>query len=390
MTYRLLLTKSDIRNVFSIALIAVGLANPALAQADGFQAALSETGVWDSNPLMRGGAKDLYGITSTPKLTYASKTATSYLGIETSADNNVFNQRKFNTTDYHAATTLKKSTQRLEVSLNGNVDYDTTRTSELSTFGLDSGVVRRLGYAVAPGASYKLSPVSSLETSGSYAKSQYDSASYTDYHTLSLSSAYQRSFTELYVGAISLNARRYQADGGLRRRVDSAGPTAALQAVLSPEWTGQIRAGAEASREEQRGTLVQDWAWSAVFSSDLTYKTERDVLRFSAVRAQQSYANGNDDLLTSISVREERNISPTLTISLGGSFQFSDNNEVNSSGLDKKYVGEAGLSYHITKSLDMTSHYRFRQETYTNRSDKPKQNVVRFGLTYRPTIDVTF
>ena len=372
---------------------ALVLCAPAQAQNDpsGVNVSLSETGSWNSNPMMRRqGAQEIYGATTTPRVSFLESTETSKIGLDVWLENNIFNRHEYDTTDYHAIVDLAKETQRLEVALKGNVDYDTTRTSELTNFGIQTDLSRHFAYTLTPTVGYALSPVSKIEMTSSYTKSMYEGNTYLDYHTLSFTPSYIRNFTELYAGVISLNARRYESDEGLQKIVDSIGPSIGVQAKMSPEFSAQLRVGAEASQEKYAGTVTQKWTWSTVFGSDVTYKGDQDTFTISASRAQQSYGNGNNALLTSFEAKEARQINPKFAVNIGGQYQFSGKDSASTTNLDTRYGGNIGLVYHVTQNLDLSTSYRYRHESYVNTSEEAQENVARLGLLFRPKIDALF
>ncbi len=372
------------------ALFAIGMAFPFPAAAADVKvtASIAEAGVWDTNPLMRvDGVEEIYGSTTTPKLELVRQTPESELSLTTWLDHNIFDQDEFNSTDFHGKTRLATQTQRLVVALDAAADYDTTRTSEVSN--LDSSIVasRHLGYNFAPSVKYSLSPISSVGLSGKYQKSEYEAADKTDYHVYSLSPSYQRNITERYIGVISANMRRYETDGDTDHVVDSIGPSIGVIANINENWSGNLYVGEEARREEVNGSVTQDWKLSNVFSGGLTFKGEQDEVRMVATRAQQSYSNGTDYLLTTFRLNAARRINQLFSVNLEGSYQFGDAQQSTDNRLDSLYSGQAGLTYHMTESLGVSTSYSYKHETFTVRDGAAERNVVRVGLTYSPRFE---
>jgi len=366
---------------------------PLVAHAEGmtFTPSLSQNIVWDSNPLMlTQDVKEIFGESTLPRVAFLHKTQTAKIGLDAWIENSLFNRHAFDSTDYHGVLDLAKETQRLSAALRGAVDYDTTRTSELTNAGTQTTLSRHFGYSASPTVAYNLSPLSKVELTGDYTKATYDKNAYVDYHTLSLSPSYVRAFTELYSGIVALNARRYESDEGRERIVDSIGPVVGVLAKLTPRFSTQFRVGAETSRQTDGGAVTQDWSWSTVFSSDLMYKGDQDTVHFIASRAQQAYGNGSNGLLTSLDLREERQINENFSANVGLGYQLSNAEKNSGTNLDSRYVGDAGLTYHATSKLDVAASYRYRNESYTDRSEKAEENIARVGLTYRPKVDGLF
>ena len=350
---------------------------------------LSQAGVWDTNPLMRvDQVEELYGSTTTLRLNYADKTPATSFGFGAWVNENLFDQSDFNSTDFHATTGLAHKGERFDASLNAKADLDTTRESEFTEIGLATKMVQRTGYSLAPQMSYSLSSISKLGLTSSYMTTVYDDDSYTDSHAFVVSPSYQRNFSELYSGVLTLRARRSETDSGPQKITDSIGPTLGITAKITERLRAQAHAGQEASREETEGVVTRDWTWNNVFSSSLTFDGEQDKLSLSASRSQQAYANGSDRLLTTISMQQRHNVNPALSLNIGANYRFSDLADDASGQLDRAYGGDAGLVYHATQKVDLSTSYRYRNELLTGSSKAVQQNVVRLGLTYRHNMDL--
>jgi hypothetical protein len=350
--------------------------------------AISSTGSWDSNPMMRKtGVEDLYGVTTVPSLSFKKETPTWDFLLSGRLENNVFDDSSYNSNDGFGALKLARRTERLDVGLSSSVDYDTTRTSETTDFGSATDLSRHLAYRIGPSMAYALSPISKVALRGSFEDSTYEKESRTDYHTLSLTPSYERDFSERYTGVLSVRLRRYEADSGSDRRVDSIGPTVGLNAELTQQWSGNISVGQQASREKPAVVTGDDWTWSTIFSGGLRFEGEQDMFTFQANRSQQSYNNGTDVLLTSLNVDASRRINPLFSVRMGLGYQFSDDENATVDQLVKKYTGSAGLTYHLTEAVGVTTSYSYRQESYTGDDKTARQNIARLGISYKPQFD---
>ncbi|MDD3182177.1 MAG: hypothetical protein PHD48_05165 [Alphaproteobacteria bacterium] len=352
------------------------------------ETSITQSGVWDSNPLRRKtDIKELYGETTAPKISIKKEQPTTSLALSAWIENSIFNQHEYNTTDFYGRLNLAKKTERLTVQLGASGDYDTTRTSELTTFGIATEAVRHSRYSMGPSVSYLLSPISEISLSGDYAKARYDAHNYVDYHTVSISPAYTRKFSEKYSGLVALNARRYESDEGIDRIVDSIGPSIGVVAKFSDRWSGDIRIGQEASRDKRADVVVRDWTWNSIYSANISFKGDQDLVRFSLSRAQQPYGNGSESLLTTLSLNGEKKVNQLFSVNGGGDYQFSGESQTESRQMDTQFSGKAGLVYHITETLGLTSSYMYKYESFMDDDSVVKQNIVRLGLTYRPQFD---
>src|ERR1700722_2828278 len=111
---------------------------PARASDATIQAVLGETGSWDSNPLMQiNGARSLYGSTTSPELIFSDNTPTIKFSADTLVNENLFNLSSFDSTDVHENVNfMDQGSPRWSYGGQAKLDYDTTRTSEVSNFNL--------------------------------------------------------------------------------------------------------------------------------------------------------------------------------------------------------------------------------------------------------------
>ncbi len=359
------------------------LATSASAENLKVEASIAEKGQRDSNPLMlTRGAKELYGSVTTPTVTITDNTPTTQLSAKISASENVYNQSNYNSTDGHAVTRLARQMTLWDVALGGTADYDTTRSSELTTLGFESAATRHLGYSASPEISYRLTPLNRLGLSGNYLHSEYDSTTLTDYRTMSLTPSWTHVFTPLNRGSISVLAQRYQPLDYYNGRIDTVGPSLEWVSALTPRLTARLSGGTQATRRYDGSSPGQAWQWDYVFSSNFSYNGEQDTTVLAATRAQQPYANGTEFLLTTLSLQETHKFTPALSLDVKASYQFSDSSAAAPGRLDSMWNGSAGLSYRITDRWDATTSYQYRHETLTGRSEAAQRNLIRVGFSF--------
>lgn len=355
------------------------------------KASLSETALWDSNPLMTLNAHEtVYGLVTTPTFSLEKGFPVGSVEIEARVDNSVYDKTKFNTTDLQGTAAWTRRTERADVSLGVRGQYDTTRTGELTTFGTETTDVRRTLYAATPSFSYELSPLSRIAFDGTYETVRYDdvlATAHTNYRTISSNAAYFIKLSPVHTGFAGVYGRRYETTEGLDRRVDGLGPFVGLETALSKTWNGRARLGQQFSRETIAGTVVSDWTRASVLSTELRYQGEQGSLRLAAERAQQSYSNGQDELLTTLSVEGEREIAPRLSWSLGATHQFSDDAQTVPGQLDARSSGRARLTYSFTETLAVAASCTYRHETFAERSGRAERTIARLALTYTPVLD---
>ncbi len=381
--------KFEIRHFVCAGLLAI-TANagwPASAHAANisFEPSISEMGSWDSNPLLlTRNAKPLYGSTTTPRIVVIDQTPTTKLAADVSVSENIFNQSSFDSTDVHGDFGLSHRNERFEIGLHERTDYDTTRTSELTTFGNNVGAIRHFGLSASPYVSFSPLPTEKITLAGKFLASRYESRRFTDYNVYALTPSWTHSFTPLHAGIISLQAQRYQTIGDFGRTVDSIGPSVGWIATFTPRLSGKFSAGLEATKEKNPNIPDSTWKWNSVFSGTLSYKGDQDVTDFTAMRMQQPNSNGTQQLLTTFSIKEKHAINENLFWDFLVSYHFAKNASGASNNLRSLISASTGLTYRATETLDITTKYRFRRETLTDRDEVANGNMVTLGLTYRP------
>lgn len=349
---------------------------------------ISEVGVWDSNPLMLSrDEKALYGSTTTPKITFTNKTPTSKIDASAWVTQNLFDQSSYNSTDLHSAADVSRKNERWQAGLMGSVDYDTTRTSELTNLGFNVGSVRHFKYSLTPNVGFSPSALDRINLSSSFERSVYDSSAYANYTITSIDPSYTRQLTPLTSAVLSAQAQRYQSERDPKRRIDSLSPMVGFSTALTPTVSLRMDGGAQTSKETSSVVSDPKWKWHYVYSSALGFIDEQNDISFKATRARQPFGNGTDSLLTTLALNARHNLNKHITLTFGGSYRFADYDQDTNGSLDTLTSGNAGLAYHLTQTLDLTTTYEYRYEKLTNNGETADRSVARLGLTYTPDWD---
>jgi hypothetical protein len=375
-----------------IGLLAAGmflLSSGVLHAADvGLQAVLGETGSWESNPLMLlHNATPLYGSITSPELIFTDKTPTIGLTADTVVNENLFSQSSFDSTDVHENVNFTdQAAPRWNLGMQGKVDYDTTRTSELGTFSLNqtTASVRHLGLLAAPQVSFSPTQVDKYTLAGSAAISRYDNSSFIDYELFSIDPSYSHNFDPLNAGIFGVQVQRYQTTSGPQTIVDAISPSVGWTTTLTPRMTARASVGPQFSRQYGSGTVSKPWSLSYNFAGDLSYKGIQDVTELSASRNQYPFGNGTEALATIFSAKETHAINANFSFNAGGAYQTDTYQTSSPFSLDTLLTGNTGLTYHATERIDVTAAYRYRYETFTSTSGAAQDHAVTLGIAYRP------
>jgi hypothetical protein len=350
------------------------------------QPAITQSGMWDPNPLLLlSGAQQLYGSITSPELTVTDNTPTKQLSSDNKVDENIFNLSNFDSTDFHSKDSFNAQSRSWEVGLAGQIDYDTTRTSELSDFGLQQTVpVRHLGFIATPQISYKVNPTDKLGLTGSVQTSTYANSAFTDFDVFTIAPNYAHNFDPLNTGLFQFSAQQYQATQGPRNVSDTVGPSLGWIGTLTPRLSANANIGVQMTRQDQAGAPSIPWKFNYNFSGELIFKGEQDRIHLTATRSEYPFGNGTNALLTSFSATDAHDVNSLVTLNAGASYEFADYQAAAAGNLESLAGANGGLTYHCTNHLDILGTYQYRIETLTSTSKSVDDHSVTFSLIYHP------
>src|SRR5579862_6213433 len=191
------------------------------------QPKFTESGEVDTNPLLlSSGAKTAIGSITSPEATINDDTPLAHLDLDTRIDFNEYDLPEFSSNDLHTQghASYKGATSFFGTS--AGLDYDTTRTSELTGSGINVAGVRHTGLSFSPQGGFNLSPLDIVSANASYTRAQYSNTLlFTDYDTYSVGPGYQHTFDALNTGTAGLQASRFQTTTGPSITFDTYNPT---------------------------------------------------------------------------------------------------------------------------------------------------------------------
>lgn len=373
---------------FSTHAMALDASDPSVQPGLTLQPIISETGTWGSNPLLAtSNAKALYGSTTAPELIVMDKTDTKEITLDQLVDQNFFNDPNFNSTDFHSKNKFMAKNQRWTAGIAGGIDYDTTRTSEISVFGSQIRPVRHFGYSATPQMTFNVNPTDVFGLSGNVSGSTYHgatSASFTDYNVYSVTPSYTHNFDPLNAGIFQVKAQRYQAAEGPKNISNTVTPTIGWIGELTPRFKAQANVGAQLTKQDAAGTASKPWSTDLSFSGDLTFTGEQDKTDLTFSRQATPFGNGTDSLLTSVALKENHRLNERFTLNASASYQFAEYQTTTPSNFDSLASAGGGLTYSATEHVDITGSYLYRYETLTNISKSPDDHSVNLQVVYHP------
>ncbi|MER2520902.1 MAG: hypothetical protein ABTQ34_09510 [Bdellovibrionales bacterium] len=365
--------------------LALGITLPATAANITVEMLGSQSGSWTSNPLLVvEGAKPLIGSTTSPEIIIRDTAPAMDTSIDFRIDQNIFNQASFNSTDAHATAQIDISGERWNFILQQRADYDTTRTSEQTSIGSESGAKRHLGLSLSPKLSYSISPVDSLELGGAWSISRYQANNYTDYKIISASIGWSRKIDTLNTAILKVTAQRYKTTEGSGVTNDTIGPSLGWKTQITPQLDASIAVGLQEAKERRAGVPNKAWKLQYTFSGNLSFRGEQDTVILAGSRNQYPYGNGSEALQTALSLNETHAINPLFSLVSGISWQLSDYTTPQTGDTRTLTSANAGARYKITQDISAALTYQYRIKTIVNSSQTAQDNSVLFTLVYRP------
>ncbi|PJB70856.1 MAG: hypothetical protein CO093_06890 [Alphaproteobacteria bacterium CG_4_9_14_3_um_filter_47_13] len=356
---------------------------PAIAQ-DKIKLDTSETIIWDSNPLMLvEGESDIWGSETRASLELGRETQNAALKAELAATHNQFNEASFNSNDLSLGAGIKKNTELWELSLESALDYDTTRTGEITTFGRNPRTNRRLTWRMEPDIAYSLSPRSKLALHGSWLERSYeDSAFLTDYRTTSLVPSFVHSLSPLQIVSVSFQAQRYSSLENSDQKVDSLGPSLGWQYRFRPEFSIGLSAGVLGSKFDGYPLADDSWEYNPVYSGEFEYMGQRNQSVLGLSKTRQPFANGTEANLISARIENKFSINPKWNLNMNAVYQKTEQTAGSTDDLDTAREESIALVYDATDRWDFSLSQKYRQEELTENRGEAERSIARVSLTY--------
>lgn len=362
---------------------------PAVADDLMVQAKGTETVEHDDNPLVISrGVKSVTGSITAPEAIVNDDTPTTHVDLDTLLDFNEYDLADFSSTDVHSNFHSSYKGEVDSLGLNGGFDYDTTRTSELTSTGVNIAGIRHTGFNLSPQAGFGISPSDRIFLNASYLHSSYGSTTlYTDYAFYSLSPSLQHEFSQQDTGFVSLEANRFETASGPQAGVDSIGPMVGWVRTLSERFTLSGSMGFQRSINQVPTSSVgnSSGTWSFIYDFDLAYRDQQDVLHLTSSRNSSPESNGAEALVTSFGVTEVHSVTTRFAAELSLQYQF-ESYTTRVTGVASDYMNVSpSLRYDLTDDLAVVPSYRYRRQDTLGVAGAQTSNTVMVNLVYTPT-----
>lgn len=361
------------------------MGEPARAAGTTAQFEVGQIFNWSDNPLLNtANYKDLWGSTTTPSVKISDKEPTRKIDIDLSVSRNQFNRSVFNSTDLHGKTLISRDFERWGLELSNKVDYESTRTSEETSYGRRDALAKRLNTATTPTLSYRPSEVSEVSIAGSFTRAAYDGGSYTDYQVFGVTPTYTRYLSSVSSVFVSADAQRYRTTEGIENTIDSVGPSLGVTHDLSPRISLSLASGAQASRQSIAKHPVGPWQWQQTFEGRAAFKGETDKVTFTAQRSQTPYGNGTQALRTEGTLDLWHAINEELSVSGSGNYSYSEYEQSANGSVRRTASGRAEITYKLNDACDLSASYRYIRQRLVGSADTAESNTAMLQLRLHP------
>jgi hypothetical protein len=357
----------------------------AMAEDGPLDLRLTQSAVWDSNPLMvTEGETEIYGSETSVTAGFSGDSPVAAYDASVRLTHGQFNESDFNSNDVRSRLGLARSTERWRVALNGVYDYITTRSSEITTFARTVESSRQEIYSASPELSYRVSARTTLSLNGSWREEHFEDDSLTDSRTISATPSVSYGITPRQRASAFFLAQKYEALEGTDRTVETIGPGLGWQYSINPSLVLALSVGAIGSTFEGFAGVGSDRQWDQTYSGTLTHTGEQNQASLSASRRRQSLSNGSNTILTTLAAQAIHNFTERLRLNANIRYEFSDQDSTDIDTIDEGIRGRLGLSYGIAEKWNVSASYEHKNETYTAREGDAKSDIFRIGVSFDP------
>ena len=337
---------------------------------------------FDDNARLRSSGSDvLYGSTTSPEGRYRYRSPTLDFNVFARLDFSRYSDSLFDTEDQELRTSSTYRTERGIFALDGNLERDSTRTSEVDDTGNFETLATRLSYNVRPSYSYQLSQRDLVRLNFDYTGVDYDTRSLTGYRFYSGGASWENVYSRQTTLSIGVNASLQDAENATQ----SSFYVLQVGAVHSFSPRLQVSASAGPRFSEQETPLGTDTGIGVQFAAGVDYSiSEQTTISATVSQSVTPSSGGASRERRTINVSANHQFLPRLTFVLPAYFQDDSDPNTNSTASDRTYFSVSpGLRWQITQDWDLSANYRYRwQEQGSGATASSHAAIV--GFNYHP------
>ncbi|MFP4464119.1 MAG: hypothetical protein ACLFP8_02715 [Alphaproteobacteria bacterium] len=373
------------RRRYSLAVIMVVAFSSAPALADKGELGLSITqnALWDSNPLMlSSNESSIVGSETQATFDYTKKTPNTVFQSGLTATRNQFSDSRFSSSDFLGFSGLNVDAQRWGISVQANIKNDTTRTSEVTTFGLDVGSSGRQSYSITPSVSYDISPRNAIMVSGKWEKVRYEDTAFTDYRTYAIIPSIVHNLSPRQQVQLSWLYNRYESDSA-DQHVETSGPSVSWKYAFRPYLSLNISGSLLKTTYHGYGNADNQDERMPAFAVTLDYSARDHALKVHVEKARQAYANGTESYITTYALSDRYSLNQNTSLAFSAQYQDARHPPISGSTLDNSWSVSGSVDYALAKDWNLAASYRHKQERLVNNSKVARQDIYKMGVTHQ-------
>lgn len=344
-----------------------------------------QSAYYDSNPLkLVRSNRSLYGSETAVNLLLRSDSPAGGILSESDVRHGMYDDSAFDATNFYQRLRMGRRNDRWSADLDARLDYATTRTTEITSFGIVAPNIRNIVATAAPAVSLQYTAVDKVALRGRYTRSTFEGEAFQDYDFYGVHPSYQRRLDPRNSATLHVNAQRYQADDAAETTSTSIGPSLGWIWEYSDNLTASFTAGYEKFTQERTTPGRDATRYNSVFSADFAYQAQQYLTNFTASRGQQPSGNGDAQLLTTLRLDETFLVNEDVSLRGGVLYRQADYLHTPGVNLDSEYAGNAGFAWRLLRELDLTGNYQYTRQKLTGSNGTLDGHTLLIGLTYHP------
>ena len=247
---------------------------------------------------------------------------------------------------------------------------------------------------IAPTYSYQLTEKDSVYASYNYSERKYSDTetdidnplgtSFNDNKTHTVTSGWQRTWTERLTAGLALTYATYKSEGIQQSEYDTYNLAITSSYLLTEKWSISGQLGYRTLENETTpvlGPKVSDKSSGSLFNLSTKYMGEINSLSFSLSRSLAPSGEGNVNEQDRVSLSWNRKVSEKLSLNINTTYQESQTvDRFNTT--DREYIQfSPGMSWKLQEDLNLRFGYQYREQKSSDRGNADG-NMVFMTIGY--------
>jgi hypothetical protein len=327
----------------------------------------------------------LWGFNTRPKVGIESHAPRTDLFVNGSLNYGYFPDKTGeNSFDQHGDVSLRHRSERSSISVSGNVDRATTRTTEDADTGRNYSDAERIGLGGNAAWSYALTERAGAGLQGGASYVTYDTNTLDDYRTFSAGPFVTYQVTEKDSVRLNGTYTRYDRLSGLDYESNLYVGNAVWTHVFHPQWKVSLRGGGnyvDSNEENSSGVTTSEDKFGFDAGATITYTEERGSISGGYTHSVVPSGTGRLERRNAVNLNASYKATPLISFGLTTSFIQQDAAEGDSE--DRNFVSASpGVTWHFLPDWNARVAYRFRTQTLGS-EDRAYSNGGLASITWR-------